>query len=92
MKKFVLNYDEKNNDLAVSIAEKIVDCLNDGDCSDFETALYDELDLALMYYEDQWELLKTYQAPKNANYDDAIEMLVAEIHSVIEESEESEIE
>ena len=25
MKKFVLNYDEKNNDLAVSIAEKIVD-------------------------------------------------------------------
>lgn len=92
MKKFVLNYDEKNNDLAVSIAEKIVDYLNDGECSDLETALWNELDVGLMYYEDQWELLKTYQTPKNANYDDAIEMLVAEIHSVIEESEESEIE
>lgn len=92
MKKFVLNYDEKNNDLAVSIAEKIVDCLNDGEYCDLETAICYELDIALMYYEDQWELLKTYQKPYNANYNVAFEMLIDEIHSVIEESEESEIE
>ena len=87
MKKFVLNYDEKNNDMAVSIAEKIVDCLNDGECSDLETALYNELDIALMYYEDQWEMIQNYQTPKNANYDIALEMLIDEIHSVIEETE-----
>lgn len=90
MKKFVLNYDEKNNDLAVSIAEKIVDCLNNGEYDDLDIAIWDEV--AILDDKYHWEILKTYQRPRTANYDVAFEMLIAEIHSVIEENEESEIE
>lgn len=94
MKKFIVNCDyTKNSDLAISTAKDIVEYLNNGEYTDLDTAIVEELDRKLIYYDDQWELMKTYQTPDEANYNAAVEMFMNELYSIIDEEEiEEEIE
>lgn len=93
MKKFVVNCDyAENSELAISTAKDIVEYLNNGEYTDLDTAIADELDRILIYYDDQWELIKTYQTPQEANYDTALEMFMSELYSIIKEEIEQEIE
>ena len=88
MKKFVVNCDyAENSELAISTAKDIVEYLNNGEYTDLDTAIADELDRILIYYDDQWELIKTYQTPQEANYDAAVEMFMNELYSIIDEEE-----
>lgn len=94
MKKFVVNYDcMTNSDLAIFTAKEIVEYLNNGEYTDLDTAIVEELDRKLIYYDDQWELMKTYQTPDEANYNAAVEMFMNELYSIIDEEEiEEELE
>lgn len=94
MKKFVVNFDyAENNDFAIETAKEIVEYLNNGDYTDIDTAISEELDRKLIYYDDQWKMIQTYQRPHEANYDTALEMFMSELYSIIKEEEiEQEIE
>lgn len=88
MKKYTVKYDyEKNNYFAISTAEEIVDYLNSEEYDDLDTAISDEVDRKLIYYDDQWEMMRAYQTPQDANYNMALEMFVEELYSIIEEEE-----
>ena len=88
MKKFKVNYDySKNKSIAIDTAHDIVDYLNNGEYDNLDTAISDELDRILIYYDDQWELIKTYLLPRDANYDKALEMFIEELYSIIKEEE-----
>lgn len=88
MKKFVVNCDyAENSELAISTAKDIVEYLNNGEYTDLDTAITDELDRILIYYDDQWNLMKTYQTPQEANYNEAVEMFMNELYSIIDEEE-----
>ncbi len=88
MKKYTVKYDyEKNNSFAIITAEEIVDYLNNEEYDDLDTAIMEEVDRKLIYYDDQWEMMRTYQTPQNANYNIALEMFVEELYSIIEEEE-----
>ena len=94
MKKYSANFNyEKNNSFAINIAEEVVDYLNNEEYDDLDTAITEEIDRKLIYYDDQWEMMRAYQTPQDANYNMALEMLVEELYSIIEEEElEEEIE
>ena len=94
MKKFEVNYDySKNNSIAIDTAHDIVDYPNNGEYDNLDTAISEELDRILIYYDDQWEMMKTYQTPQDANYYTALEMFIEELYSIIKEEEiEEEIE
>ena len=94
IKKYELNCDySENTNFAIDIANHIVEYLNNGEYDDLDTAIMQELDSKLIYYADQWELMKNYQTPQEANYNEAIEMLITELYSIITEKEiEEELE
>ena len=94
IKKYELNCDySENTTFAIDIANHIVEYLNNGEYDDLDTAIMQELDSKLIYYDDQWELMKTYQRPENADYQQAVEMFITELYSIIAEEEvEEEIE
>ena len=94
MKKFVVNFDyAENSGLAISTAEDIVEYLNKGEYTDLDRAIYETVDTKLIYTNDRWDLMKTYQTPDEANYDAAVEMFMNELYSIIDEEEiEEELE
>lgn len=88
MKKYLANFNYgKNNSFAISTAEEIVDYLNNEEYDDLDTAIMEEVDRKLIYYNDQWEMMRAYQTPQNANYNMALEMFIEELYSIIEEEE-----
>ncbi len=88
MKKFVVNFDyAENSGLAISTAEDIVEYLNKGEYTDLDRAIYETVDTKLIYTNDRWDLMKTYQTPDEANYDAAVEMFMNELYSIIDEEE-----
>ena len=50
-------------------SEKIIDALND----------------SLIYSDDQWEIMKAYQNPEEANFQNALEYFINDLLSVIED-------
>lgn len=88
MKKYEVNYDyEENTTFAVNIACDVVELLNQGEYDDLDTAITEEVERRLIYYSDQWELIKAYQKPAEANYNEAVDMLYAELYGIIIETE-----
>lgn len=86
IKKYKLNFDYSENTIfAIDMAKEILENLNNGEYDDLDSAIMQELDSKLIYYVDQWDLLKTYQTPQNANYNEAIEMLISELYNIITE-------
>ena len=90
MKKYKINYEGCHGDTAQAIAEESVDEFNKGNYKDIEDAIADEIDRQTIYDNDIWEIMKDYQTPQDANYDDAINSLYEDIISMIEEEEEEE--
>ena len=88
MKKFELNYDySKNKIFAIETAREIIEILENGEYDNLDTALNETIDRKLIYYDDQWEMMKTYQTPQDANYYTALEMFIEELYSIIKEEE-----
>ena len=92
MTKFKTNYDWTNYSMAIDIAETAAEEFNSGNYDDINNAVYDEIDRQLIYTCDQWEIMKEYQSPDEANLQEAIESLINEVYEILEEYEEEEEE
>ena len=92
MKKYIINYEGWHGDTAINIAEEAVEEFNKGNYKDIEDAIADEINSQIIYDDDIWEIMKDYQNPQDANYDDAMESLYEDIMSMVEEEEEEEEE
>ena len=91
MNKYKLNCNYlETTDYAIGMAKDIIEYLNNGDYDNLDTAIMQEIDNELIYYDDQWELMKNYQTPQEANIYMAIEMLIAELHSIITEEDDDD--
>ena len=90
MKKYKINYEGCHGDTAQDIVEAAVEEFNKGNYKDIEDAIADEIDRQTIYDNDIWEIMKDYQTPQDANYDDAINSLYEDVISMIEEEEEEE--
>lgn len=74
-------------DLANAIAEAVVNELNKGTYNNLTDAIFCEIDSYTMYYDYQWEVLKTYCNPCDADYNYALNCLYSDIYDLIEEDE-----
>ena len=90
MKKYIINYEGWHGDTARAISEESVKEFNKGNYKDIEDAISDEIDSQIIYDNDIWEIMKDYQDPHDANYEDAMISLYEDIISMIEEEEEEE--
>ena len=90
MKKYIINYEGWHGDTAQAIAEAALEEFNKGNYKDIEDAIADEIDSQIIYDNDIWEIMKDYQEPQDANYEEAMTSLYEDVISMIEEEEEEE--
>lgn len=69
------------------IASNILDRASDDDREDVDVSekVIDALNDSLIYYADQWEVMKAYQSPEEANFQNALEDFFNDLLLVIEE-------
>lgn len=92
MKKYEVFYKYDICYMAHNIAEEVAKYLNSGDYSDLDEAIFEEIDRVLIYYDNQWEILKEYCTPEEADLHYAIEQLTSDVYYLINEIEEDECE
>ena len=83
MKKYNFNYSELANTYASDIYDEWL--LQEEDYSRLYDFIVEYLDSDIIFYEDQWELLKTYCTPTDANisFGDAFYDLVTDVYDII---------
>ena len=89
-KNCVTNYDWTNSNLAIDIAEKVCDAINGGEYEELSDAVIGEIDLEMIWTDNQWEILKYYCTPEDADLQYAYECLIDEVYSIIDYEEEDE--
>ena len=69
------------------IASEILDRANEDDREDADAneKVIDALNDSLIYYDDQWEVMKAYQNPEEANFQNALDEFLNDLLSVIED-------
>ena len=69
------------------IASEILDRAGDDDREDVDASekVIDALNDSLIYYDDQWEVMKAYQNPEEANFQNALDEFLNDLLSVIED-------
>ena len=69
------------------IAGEILDRAGDDDREDTDASekVIDALNDSLIYYDDQWEVMKAYQNPEEANFQNALDEFLNDLLSVIED-------
>ena len=67
------------------IASDILDRASDDDRKDASEKIIDALNDSLIYCDDQWEIMKAYQSPEEANFQNALEEFINDLLSVIED-------
>ena len=87
MKKYITNYDYNNQYIACHLADNIVEYLNTGDYDEVDTAIYDEVDRYFIYDNEKWEVMQAYQTADEANFQDAVALLIEELYRIISEVE-----
>ena len=90
MKKYIINYEGWHGNTAINIAEEAVEEFNKGNYKNIEDAISDEINSQIIYDDDIWEIMKDYQEPQDANYEEAMTSLYEDVISMIEEEEEEE--
>ena len=82
------NYSDAFREVVVDLIERVDDFEN------LDDSIYSAIDEGLIYNEDQWEVMKHYQVPSEADYDSAIEELTNDLCSIcksmLEDNEEDE--
>lgn len=85
MKKYTHTYNRDFCCLANDIARDIVEYLNNDEYNDLDQAITEEVERFLIYYDDQWELLKAYCTPDSCDLGYAIECLFNDLYNLIKE-------
>lgn len=86
--KTIYNFD--NFDNAIDVAQSAVDEYNAGNYDDIDTAIFEEVDRALIYYDEQWQIIMHYQTPVEANLNEAIQQFIEEVQSIVEEDNDND--
>ena len=86
-KNYTTTYDWTNNDLAVNIADAVCDAMNRNEYEELCDAVTFEIDREMIWTNNQWEILKNYCSPEDADLNYAYECLYDEIYSIINEEE-----
>lgn len=86
--RYYVNFENDNvNDLAIDVAFAIAERANElyfADCDvDLDVLLYEEIESALIFDDDKWELLHYYCTPQNVSMFYAIDCLKDEINQVL---------
>ena len=86
MRKEVVRYFERATDDFFDLVDDIIDRIDEDDfISDSYEAVWEAIDNGVIYYDDQWEILKHYCDPKNADWDYAIEEFANDIADIAQE-------
>ena len=88
MNKYRVNYNNlENKTFAINMAKNLVADLNSYNYDDIglEETVWYELEARLIYDDDRWDLMRLYQRPDEANYNEAFIECYTEICSIIEE-------
>lgn len=64
------------------IVEDLVERVFDMTEEDPDDEIWDAIDQGLIYYDDQWEVLKYYCTPQDANFNEALEELYNDIYEI----------
>ena len=87
MRKEVLRYFERATDEFFDLADDIIDRIDEDDFinGDSYEAVWEAIDNGVIYYDDQWEILKHYCNPTDADWDYAIEEFANDIADIAQE-------
>lgn len=87
MRREVIRYFERGTDNFFDIADDIIDRIDEDDFinEDSYDAVSKAVDEGLIYTNDQWEVLKHYCNPSDADFDYAIEEFINDIVNIAEE-------
>ena len=92
MKKYYVDYGCENTSFAIRTAEEIVQWLNYGDYDNIDDAIQQTAESKLIYFDDQWEMMKAYQRPDEADYNEAYCMFLNELYGIVKEEDDEEDE
>lgn len=67
------------------IADAIYDRAETMETDDTYEAIVDALNDELIYTDDQWEVMKAYQSPQDANWIEAVEEFINDLITCVEE-------
>lgn len=90
MKASIIN--TLNLDVLNNIVEYVVDEINSGSARSLEDSISNNMDSVLIYDDDIWDLMKEYQRPSEANFDEAWQLAWEDIYSAIEIEEDEDEE
>lgn len=65
------------------IGDNILTVCEFNEYEDLGDLISDSMGRDLIYYDDQWELMKAYQNPDEANYRKALELLYDDIYEIL---------
>ena len=96
MKKLVYNEDVKQLvfkyfsgdiiDIVFNIIDRFIDSYNDKDeYFDWGDDLIDAVNDELIYYDDQWEVLKYYTTPQEVNYNEVMDEFLSDLVSLCDD-------
>lgn len=76
-------------DIASATLERVKDIYKDrakdGERPEICACISEAIDLELIYTDDVWEIMKGYQTPENADYNEAMDAFFNDLLSVVEE-------
>lgn len=83
--KAVIRYfDYRGTDSFFDLVTDLIDRIDEEDFAEDEyEAIWQAIDEGLIYTEDQWEVLKHYCTPAEANFDEALEYLAQDIANIV---------
>lgn len=91
IRHYVEPYFSHSSDAFIDVVVDLVGRIEDWDNLDEE--IYSAIDAGLIYDADQWEIMKNYQRPSEADFNSAVELLTEDLYSIcnqiLEEKEES---
>lgn len=77
-----------NLEILNNIVEYVVDDLQHNRVDSIEDSINNNMDSVLIYTDDLWDLMKEYQRPHEANFDEAWQLAWEDIYSAIEVEDE----
>lgn len=75
-------------DILNDIVDYVIDDLQHNRVDCIEDSINNNMDSVLIYYDDQWDVMKAYQTPQEANFSEAWQMAWEDIYSAIEVEDE----
>lgn len=80
---YLIENGHSSTDEFIDLVENIISRIEVGEDEELTDAIYKALDEGLIYYDDQWTVLKEYCYPTNADWDVAFEEFFNTIQTIL---------